>query len=348
MEHFRPPPLLNCGLGIPIRVLRTNPSSPIAPSRNVFRILGRERSLVKGRSTSASTGGCEPRVPRQTASNRPRRPGEGPIHAATEGAGGRAVAPSAPAGPRSGGVRRGRHTERERSTILGGLVPPWSDVSPDGTPPRCVILFGGNATLRRAVVFAVHSRRGRGSTAKSANPEWRRRRQRRAHWWGTWTNRVAARSRPRRSTDLPPGERAPTAPGSHCVPFESFQDFSRTVVTGTSAVPPLRISKPLAVHLPPPNRQRRPITWIPGGCVERRWCTALFVQGDARSRPRRCHRHPQHTVGRGVDTAAGHHPVLVVAPGFRATTSTLRPPFRVISATFATFALGECNEHGHV
>lgn len=110
----------------------------------------------------------------------------------------------------------------------------------------------------RSVVFADTSRRGRGSTTKSATPEWRRRRQRRANWCGTWSDRVAAIPRPRRSTPLPrPRHTTALRLGAQAtqselyVPFESFHEKSRTVERGTSAVPPLRISKPLAVHLPP-------------------------------------------------------------------------------------------------
>lgn len=64
-------------------------------------------------------------------------------------------------------------------------------------------LVDRNAMRPRSIVFADTSRRGRGSTTKSATPEWRRRRQRRANWCGTWSNRVAAIPRPRRSTPLP-------------------------------------------------------------------------------------------------------------------------------------------------
>lgn len=60
---------------------------------------------------------------------------------------------------------------------------------------------------------------------------------------------------PRHTTALRRGGQATQS--EPYVPFESFHEKSRTVERGTSAVPPLRISKPLAVHLPP-NRQRRP------------------------------------------------------------------------------------------
>ena len=119
-------------------------------------------------------------------------------------------------------------------------------------------LVARNAVRPRSVVFADTSRRGRGSTTKSATPEWRRRRQRRANWCGTWSNRVAAIPRPRRSTPfaaIQAHHGAPTGPqatrSEPYVPFESFHEKSRTVERGTPAVPPLRVSKPLAVHLPP-------------------------------------------------------------------------------------------------
>ena len=87
--------------------------------------------------------------------------------------------------------------------------------------------------------------------------------------------------RPRRPTTLPTTARGepsdwgrPAPHGEPYLAFESFHEMSRTVDRGTSAVPPLRISKPLAVHLPPEppkaSRNLRPQSPAVNGARRRR------------------------------------------------------------------------------
>jgi len=125
-------------------------------------------------------------------------------------------------------------------------------------------LVARNAVRPRSVVFADTSRRGRGSTTKSATPEWRRRRQRRANWCGTWSNRVAAIPRPRRSTPLPPsGARRHSEPGSERHGADRtylLNRFTRNRVRWSAGHPqsPHCGFPSLWRFTSSPNRQRRP------------------------------------------------------------------------------------------